>query len=63
VMLRYPAHTAVVDFLAPVFTALKWSLLGASFILLLGGIVVAAWRWMVQRARGGSSGLGERGQR
>jgi hypothetical protein len=63
VMLRYPAHTAVVDLLAPVFTALKWSLLGASFILLLGGIVVAVWRWMVQRARDRSSGLGERGQR
>jgi hypothetical protein len=49
VMLRYPEQTAVVDALAPVFTALKWSLIGASFALLLGGIVVAVWRWGKQR--------------
>lgn len=51
VMLRYPDQTAVVDLLAPVFTALKWSFLGASFVLLFGGIMVAAWRWMKQRGR------------
>jgi len=51
VMLRYPDQTAVVDLLAPVFTALKWSFLGASFVLLFGGIMVAAWRWMKQRVR------------
>ena len=45
VMLRYPDRTAVVDVLAPTFTALKWGLLGASFLLLFGGIVIAAWRW------------------
>jgi len=61
VMLRYPDQTAVVDLLAPVFTALKWSLLGASFVLLVVGIVVAVWRWFKQRGRGRSSGLGERG--
>ena len=44
VMLRYPDQTPVVDALAPVFTALKWSVLGASFLLLLGGIVVVVWR-------------------
>jgi len=63
VMLRYPAQTAGVDLLAPVFTALKWGLLGASFLLLLGGIVIAAWRWMKQRARGQSSVLGGGRQR
>lgn len=52
VMLRYPAQTAVVDQLAPLFTALKWSFLGVSFILLFGGIVVAAWRRIRQRALG-----------
>jgi hypothetical protein len=52
VMLRYPDQTAVVDLLAPLFTALKWGFLGASFALLLAGIVVAVWRWMRQRARG-----------
>ena len=51
VMLRYPDQTAVVDLLAPLFTALKWGFLGASFALLVGGIVVAVWRWMRQRAR------------
>lgn len=51
VMLRYPAQTAVVDLLAPVFTALKWGLLGASFLLLIAGIVVAVWRRIKQKAR------------
>ena len=50
VMLRYPAQTAVVDLLAPVFTALKWGLLGASFLLLIAGIVVAVWRWARRKA-------------
>jgi hypothetical protein len=51
VMLRYPAQTAVVDLLAPVFTALKWGFLGASFLLLIAGIVVAAWHWIKRKAR------------
>jgi hypothetical protein len=51
VMLRFPDQTPLVDLLAPVFTALKWSFLGASFVLLVGGIVVGAWRWQRQRAR------------
>ena len=63
VMLRYPAQTPVVDVLASVFTALKWGFIGASFVLLFGGIVVAAWRWTRQRARGRRSGPGEQGQR
>jgi hypothetical protein len=41
VMLRYPAQTALVDLLAPLFTVLKWVCLGASFALLIGGIAVA----------------------
>jgi hypothetical protein len=59
VMLRYPDQTPVVDALAPVFTALKWSLLGASFILLFGAIVVRIWRWTKERVRGRESGLDE----
>jgi hypothetical protein len=59
VMLRYPDHTAVVDLLAPVFTALKWGLLGVSFVLLIGGIVVAGWRWIKQRSLGSNSGSDE----
>ncbi len=61
VMLRYPDQTAVVDFLAPAFTLAKWSLLGASFLLLSGGIVVAAWRWIVGRAQAQESSSGKRG--
>jgi hypothetical protein len=52
VMLRYPDQTAVVDLLAPLFTTLKWGFLGVSFVLLLGGIAFAVWRWMKERARG-----------
>jgi hypothetical protein len=44
VMLRFPEPTAVVDVLAPVFTMVKWSLLGISFVLLFGGCIVAVWR-------------------
>ena len=45
VMLRYPDQTAVVDNLAPVFTLLKWALIGGSFVLLLIGVITAVWRW------------------
>ena len=54
VMLRYPDQTGVVDLLAPVFTALKWGLLAASFFLLFGGIVLAVWRWTTHSAVKGS---------
>jgi hypothetical protein len=50
VMIRYPDQTMVVDVLAPLFTAVKWGLLGASFILLLGGLVTMAWRWARENA-------------
>jgi hypothetical protein len=46
VMARYPDQTAVVATLAPVFTMLKWILLGVSFALLVAGIVAAGWRWL-----------------
>jgi hypothetical protein len=59
VMLRYPEQTAVVDVLAPLFTALKWGFLGVSFVLLLGGIMVAVFRWMKQKAKGTESGSAE----
>ena len=59
VMLRYPQQTAVVDVLATVFTVLKWSFLGASFVLLCGGIVTAVWRWLVSfRSRRSQPGSG-----
>ena len=49
VMLRFPDQTPLVDALAPVFTALKWLFLGASFLLLFGGIVIATWRRIASR--------------
>lgn len=52
VMYRYPNLTPVVAALAPVFTLVKWVLLGASFMLLLAGIVVAVWRWARAVLRG-----------
>jgi hypothetical protein len=38
VMLRYPSQTPLVDILAPLFTLIKWALVGGSFALLLAGI-------------------------
>ena len=48
VMLRYPAQTLVVDWLAGIFTGLKWIFIGGSFILLLVGAVIAIWGWINQ---------------
>jgi hypothetical protein len=43
VMVRYPARTPLVEWLAPVFTFTKWALLSASFALLLAALLVVAW--------------------
>ncbi len=50
VMFRYPDPTPVVDSLAPVFTMLKWIMVGGSFVLLLAGIVVWAVRRVTRRS-------------
>jgi hypothetical protein len=47
VMLRYPAHTPVVDSLAGVLTCLKWLFVVGSIVLLLAGL----WRWLSTRNR------------
>lgn len=39
VMARFPASTPVVDWLAPVFTLLKWIGVGGSFLLLAVGLI------------------------
>jgi hypothetical protein len=52
VMLRYPQQTPVVELLAPLFTALKWGFLAASFLLLFSGVLVAIWRWAAGRVGG-----------
>lgn len=50
VMWRYPAATPVIDFLAPIFTTLKWLFVGGSFVLLVIGIFVAIWRHVRQQS-------------
>lgn len=44
VMVRYPASTGVTGALAPVFTMLKWSVIGASFALLIFGLAAGLWK-------------------
>ena len=44
VMLRYPASTGVSGALAPVFSLLKWGLIGASFALLIFGLAGGLWK-------------------
>jgi hypothetical protein len=49
VMWRYPSRTAGVDVLAPIFTMLKWVFIGASFLLLVVGVVLGIWRALRRR--------------
>jgi hypothetical protein len=44
VMARYPAHTPLVDILAPVFTVVKWTFVGGGFVLVFVGLGVMIWR-------------------
>ena len=46
VMFRYPGRTPVVDWLAPLFTSLKWILITGSFVLLSIGLMVTLWEWI-----------------
>jgi hypothetical protein len=50
VMIRYPNQTAVLDVGAPIFTMVKWVLVGSSFLLLLIGMVAGVVRQL--RSRG-----------
>ena len=51
VMGRYPEQTPFVDWLAPIFTLLKWVFVYGSFLFLLLGITVLIWkRWQNKRA-------------
>lgn len=45
VMWRYPAQTPFVDWLAGIFTSLKWVLIGGSFVILAIGLLGAIWQW------------------
>ena len=53
VMYRFPEQTPVVAALAPVFTLLKWILVGTSIALLFFGLVILASRRII--SRGGES--------
>ena len=49
VMFRYPARTPVVDFLAPLFTAIKWVFVSGSFVLVVIGIGASLIAWIKNR--------------
>ena len=53
VMIRYPNPTAVVDFIAPIFTLTKWLFVGGSFILLFLGFFVGIWQLISRKIRMG----------
>lgn len=55
VMWRYPQTTIVLDWLAGIFTALKWLLIAGSFVVLLVGIVLLVLQARA-RDRGGEPG-------
>lgn len=58
IMLRFPDQTPGVDLLAPAFTALKWSLLAASFVILLCGLAIALARWAATKIAASPRGQG-----
>lgn len=45
VLARFPQPTIIIDWLAPIFTIIKWISLGCSFSLLFLGLVVVAIHW------------------
>lgn len=46
VMARYPSSTPVIDWLAPVFTVLKWVFVAGSFAFLLAALLIGFLRWV-----------------
>ena len=51
VIYRYPAQTLIIDWMASAFTTLKWLLIGASFLVLAVGIIIAIWQWIRKDGR------------
>jgi hypothetical protein len=49
VMFRYPVQTPIIDFLAPSFTLLKWTFVSLSFLMLLTGFLLLAWKAINKR--------------
>jgi hypothetical protein len=48
VMWRYPVQTPIVAGLAGIFTALKWILIAVSVVILVFGVLVVSWHWLVR---------------
>jgi len=46
VIYRYPAQTIIIEWLAGVFTTMKWLSIGVSFVVLAVGIIIAIWQWI-----------------
>jgi hypothetical protein len=44
VMARYPSPTLIISSLVPIFTYVKWILMGCSFVLLLFGAIMVVWK-------------------
>lgn len=51
VMARYPQPSPLIAWLAPFFTAFKWTFVGLSFLLLILGLVQALWKLMRKREK------------
>jgi len=51
VMARYPAQTPIIAALAPVFTATKWVMVGASILLLIIGLAAVIGKGISERTR------------
>lgn len=49
IMSRYPMHTIIIEWLAPIFTLLKWMMVGASFVVLFLGIGLLAKKYIHRR--------------
>jgi hypothetical protein len=56
VMGRYPAQTPVIDWLAPVFTLVKWVFVNGSFILLFVAVIIAVMRRVKLRNQNNAPG-------
>lgn len=51
IMWRFPLTTPVIDWLAGIFTALKWLFISGSFISLLVGLFLLAWQFIKRDKR------------
>lgn len=57
VMARYPAQSPLVDWLAPVFTLVKWIFVTGSFVLLFMSFIIAAWFWVKRKTTDNRTGI------